>query len=61
MAQCCAFATGVPDDINAFTAPPSVPNTPAILEPSGLKRNSTVEPLDFTPHLLGRLRTLKAQ
>ena len=41
-----------------FTAPPSVPNTPAILEPSGLKRNSTVEPLDFTPHLLGRLRTL---
>ena len=41
-----------------FTAPPSVPITPAILQPGGLKRNSTVEPWAFTPHLPGRLRTL---
>ena len=41
-----------------FTAPPSVPLTPVSLKPNGLERNSTVEPWDFTPHLLDRLRTL---
>ena len=41
-----------------FTAPPSVPLTSVSLKPSGLKRSSSVEPRDFTPHLLGRLRTL---
>ncbi len=41
-----------------FTAPPSVPLTPVFLKLIGLERNSTVEPWDFTPHLMSRLRTL---
>ena len=41
-----------------FTAPPSVPLTPVSLKPNGLERSSAVEPRDFTPHLLDRLRTL---
>ena len=41
-----------------FTAPPSVPLTPVSLEPTSIGRSSTVEPWDFTPDLIGRLRTL---
>ena len=41
-----------------FTAPLEVPHTPILLEPTSLERNSSVEPRDFTPYLIGRLRTL---
>ena len=41
-----------------FTAPPSVPLSSDPLKTSGFKRNSTVEPWDFTSDLLTRLRTL---
>ena len=41
-----------------FTAPPEVPHAPISLELSSIERNSSVEPRDFTPDLLSRLRTL---
>ena len=41
-----------------FTAPLEVPHTPVLLKPISFKRSSTVEPWDFTPDLIGRLRTL---
>ena len=41
-----------------FTAPPLVPLTSASLKLNSFGRSSSVEPRDFTPNLLGRLRTL---
>ena len=41
-----------------FTAPPEVPCTSSCLQPISFKRSSTVELWDFTPDLIGRLRTL---
>ncbi len=41
-----------------FTAPPLVPLTSASLKLSSFGRYSSVEPRDFTPNFLSRLRTL---
>ncbi len=41
-----------------FTAPLEVPHTPVSLKLTSFKRCSTVEPWDFTPDLVSRLRTL---
>ncbi len=44
-----------------FTLPPAVPLSSSILKSSSMKGNFSVEPRDFTFHLLGRLRTLYTQ
>ena len=41
-----------------FTAPLEVPHTPISLKQTSLERSSMVEPWDFTPYLVRRLRTL---
>ncbi len=41
-----------------FTAPLEVPHTPISLKPISLERRFSVEPGNFTPYLIGRLRTL---
>ncbi len=41
-----------------FTAPPEVPHTPTSLETSSIQGTFPVEPKDFTPDLLTRLRAL---
>src|SRR6266849_3375130 len=41
-----------------FTAPPEVPHTPTSLETSSIMGTFPVEPKDFTPDLLARLRAL---
>ncbi len=41
-----------------FTAPLEVPHTPISLKPVSLERSFPVEPGNFTPYLIGRLRTL---
>jgi hypothetical protein len=44
-----------------FTATPGIPVSSPVLKPSSLRCRSPVEPMDFTSHLLGRLRALYAQ
>ena len=44
-----------------FTAPPGVPLSPTVLEPSSIERPSPGKPGAFTSDLLGRLRALYAQ
>ncbi len=44
-----------------FTATPRIPVPSPILEPDSIRRHSRVEPVDFTPNLADRLRTLYAQ
>ncbi len=41
-----------------FTAPPEVPQAPTPLEVTSIKSTSPVEPKDFTPDLMTRLRAL---
>ncbi len=41
-----------------FTAPPEVPQTPTSLKTSSIQGTFPVEPKDFTPDLLIRLRAL---
>ena len=44
-----------------FTATPGIPRTSPTLEHSSLRGRSRVEPVNFTTHLLRRLRALYAQ
>ncbi len=41
-----------------FTAPPEVPHAPTSLEMTSIKGTFPVEPKDFTPDLITRLRAL---
>ena len=41
-----------------FTAPPEVPRAPTPLEPASIGGTFPVEPKDFTPDLVSRLRAL---
>jgi len=44
-----------------FTATPRIPLSSPALKSDSIKGSSTVKPLDFTPDLSDRLRTLYAQ
>src|SRR5262249_16968617 len=44
-----------------FTAPPEVPSAPTSLQPPSIRGRLPVEPEDFTPDFVGRLRPLYAQ
>ena len=44
-----------------FTATPCIPISPPALQPRSLGRTFRVEPGDFTPNLIARLRALYAQ
>ncbi len=44
-----------------FTPTPRIPLLPPELKHTGFERNSRVEPWDFTPDLMRRLRALYAQ
>ncbi len=61
LTQGAAFAIGVPPHLYAFHCYTWNPPPSATLKLASFKRNSQVEPGDFTPDLANRLRTLYAQ